>query len=69
MQTRIERLTRREQQILDALAHGLSSKQIAQQIGLSVRTVGTHRLNLKRKLDIEGQAELIRFAVEYRRNG
>jgi Response regulator containing a CheY-like receiver domain and an HTH DNA-binding domain len=33
-------------------------------IDLSVRTVETHRLNLKRKLDIEGQAELIKFAVE-----
>ena len=35
--------------------------------GLSVRTVETHRLNLKRKLEIEGQAELIKFAVEHRR--
>jgi len=31
---------------------------------LSVRTVETHRLNIKRKLDIDGQAELIKFAVE-----
>ncbi|MGH8777446.1 response regulator [Paraburkholderia sp.] len=67
MQTPVERLTPREREILDALADGLSSKQIAQRNGLSVRTVETHRLNLKRKLDIEGQAELIKFAVEYRR--
>ena len=67
MQTPLERLTPRERDILDALAEGLSSKQIAQQHGLSVRTVETHRLNLKRKLDIEGQAELIKFAVENRR--
>jgi two-component system, NarL family, nitrate/nitrite response regulator NarL len=65
----IERLTPRERDILDALAQGLSSKQIAQRAGLSVRTVETHRLNLKRKLDIEGQAELIKFAVENRRKG
>ncbi|KWK88870.1 LuxR family transcriptional regulator [Burkholderia ubonensis] len=63
----LDRLTPRERDILDALAEGLSSKQIAQQTGLSVRTVETHRLNLKRKLDIEGQAELIKFAVEHRR--
>ncbi|PXW15479.1 response regulator [Paraburkholderia caballeronis] len=69
MQTPIERLTPRERDILDALAEGLSSKQIAQRNGLSVRTVETHRLNLKRKLDIEGQAELIKFAVENRRKG
>ncbi|KXV10841.1 LuxR family transcriptional regulator [Caballeronia megalochromosomata] len=67
MQTPLERLTPRELDILDALAEGLSSKQIAQQHGLSVRTVETHRLNLKRKLDIDGQAELIKFAVEHRR--
>jgi two-component system, NarL family, nitrate/nitrite response regulator NarL len=67
-QSPVERLTPRERDILDALAEGLSSKQIAQRNDLSVRTVETHRLNLKRKLDIEGQAELIKFAVENRRN-
>ncbi|WP_250474348.1 response regulator transcription factor [Caballeronia sp. GAFFF1] len=67
MQTPLERLTPRERDILDALAQGLSSKQIATQHGLSVRTVETHRLNLKRKLSIDGQAELIKFAVENRR--
>ncbi len=67
LQTPVERLTPRELEILDALADGLSSKQIAERYGLSVRTVETHRLNLKRKLDIEGQAELIKFAVERRR--
>jgi len=64
--TPLARLTPRERDILDALAEGLSSKQIAQRNGLSVRTVETHRLNLKRKLDIDGQAELIKFAVEHR---
>ena len=66
-QSPVDRLTPRERDILDALAEGLSSKQIAQRNDLSVRTVETHRLNLKRKLDIEGQAELIKFAVENRR--
>lgn len=69
MRDPIERLTPRERDILDQLAEGLSSKQIAQRTGLSVRTVETHRLNLKRKLEIEGQAELIKFAVEHRRTG
>jgi two-component system nitrate/nitrite response regulator NarL len=66
-QSPLARLTPRERDILDALAEGLSSKQIAQRNGLSVRTVETHRLNLKRKLEIDGQAELIKFAVEHRR--
>lgn len=58
-------LTPREQEILRAIAAGKPSKQIAGEFDLSVRTVETHRLNIKRKLGIEGQANLIRFALEH----
>lgn len=57
-------LSERESEILNGLARGLSSKQIAAQYDLSVRTVETHRQNIRRKLKIAGQAELIRYAVE-----
>jgi DNA-binding NarL/FixJ family response regulator len=57
-------LTARERQVLRHIANGESNKQIARELDLSVRTVETHRLNIKRKLDIDGQAELIKFAVE-----
>lgn len=57
-------LTLREQEVLRHIASGQSNKQIARDLDLSVRTVETHRLNIKRKLGIEGQAELIRFAVQ-----
>ncbi|MBQ5949911.1 response regulator transcription factor [Massilia sp. ST3] len=57
-------LTSREQEVLRHIAAGQSNKQIARDLDLSVRTVETHRLNIKRKLGIEGQAELIRFAVQ-----
>lgn len=57
-------LTAREQEILRHIAEGESNKTIARALDLSVRTVETHRLNIKRKLGIEGQAELIRFAVQ-----
>ena len=57
-------LTGREEEVLNHIADGQSNKQIARALDLSVRTVETHRLNIKRKLGIEGQAELIRFAVE-----
>lgn len=60
-----EQLTVRELECLQHLAKGQSSKQIAQSLGLSVRTVETHRLNIKRKLGIEGQAELIKYAVQH----
>ena len=60
-------LTMREQEVLRHLALGEANKQIARALDLSVRTVETHRLNIKRKLGIEGQAELIRFAVQFAR--
>jgi DNA-binding NarL/FixJ family response regulator len=63
-------LSAREGQILSALARGLSSKQIARELDLSVRTVDAHRQSIKRKLDLDGQAELIKYAVEHvRRHG
>jgi len=64
MPTPVEALTPRERDILDGIAKGYANKRIADELGLSVRTVESHRLNLKRKLGIEGQAELVKFAVE-----
>jgi len=60
-------LTPREGEILTALGRGQSSKQIARELGLSVRTVEAHRQNIKRRLEIDGQAELIKYAVEHAR--
>ncbi|CAN5179047.1 response regulator transcription factor [soil metagenome] len=57
-------LTPREKEVLQRIADGKSNKHIARELDLSVRTVETHRWNIKRKLGIEGQAELIRFALE-----
>jgi DNA-binding NarL/FixJ family response regulator len=61
-------LTPRERQVLHCIATGKSNKHIARELDLSVRTVETHRLNIKRKLGIEGQADLIRFALEQTQN-
>jgi DNA-binding NarL/FixJ family response regulator len=67
--TQDNQLTSREQEVLRHIANGESNKQIARALDLSVRTVETHRLNIKRKLGIEGQAELIKFAVQHGRFG
>ena len=58
-------LSMRESEILSGLAKGLSSKQLARDMDLSVRTVEAHRQNIKRKLGLAGQAELIKYAVEH----
>ena len=62
-------LTPRESEILSKLGQGASSKQIARDLDLSVRTVEAHRQSIKRKLELDGQAELIRYAVEHARGG
>ncbi len=60
-----EPLTSREQTILLQLAQGKSNKQVAAELGISVRTVETHRKNIKRKLGISSTAGLTRYALEH----
>ncbi len=57
-------LTPREETVLRYLAEGNSNKEIARQLDISVRTVETHRQNIKQKLDIHTAAGLARYAVE-----
>ncbi len=66
--TSTQNLTQRELCVLQSIATGKSNKHIARDLGLSVRTVETHRLNIKRKLNIEGQADLIRYALQIAQN-
>ena len=60
-----EQLTNREQVILLQLARGKSNKDVAQDLDISVRTVETHRKNIKRKLGISSTAGLTRYAMEH----
>ncbi|MGO4328820.1 response regulator [Cupriavidus sp. M-11] len=60
----LDALTPRERDILNCIGRGQANKDIAAALGVSVRTIETHRLNLRRKLGIEGRAELVKYAVE-----
>ena len=60
-----EPLTSREQTILLELAQGQSNKDVANSLNISVRTVETHRKNIKRKLGISSTAGLTRYALEH----
>lgn len=60
-----EPLTSREQTVLLQLAQGKSNKQVAGELNISVRTVETHRKNIKRKLGISSTAGLTRYAMEH----
>jgi two-component system nitrate/nitrite response regulator NarL len=60
-----EALTGREQTVLLQLAQGKSNKDVATELEISVRTVETHRKNIKRKLGISSTAGLTRYAMEH----
>jgi DNA-binding NarL/FixJ family response regulator len=57
------RLTPRQREIVQLLAEGKSSKEVAAQLGLSVKTAETHRANIMRRLDCHSVSELVRYAV------
>lgn len=56
-------LTNREREVFHLTAEGLTSKEIAERLSISPRTVEKHRDNLMNKLNLHTQSELIRFAV------
>jgi DNA-binding NarL/FixJ family response regulator len=56
-------LTSREREVLQLIAEGQTTKEIASHLGLSVKTVVSHRINLMRKLDIHETATLVRYAI------
>jgi DNA-binding NarL/FixJ family response regulator len=56
-------LTPREREVLQSLSEGLSTKQIAARLGVSVKTVETYRVQIMEKLDIHSVAELTKYAI------
>jgi DNA-binding NarL/FixJ family response regulator len=57
-------LTPREREVLQLLAEGRSTKQIALHLGLSAKTIETHRMQIMKKLDIHSIAGLTKFAIQ-----
>jgi two-component system response regulator NreC len=57
------RLTLRERQVLQLVAEGKSTKEVAQLLGISAKTAESHRTRLMHKLDIHETASLVRYAV------
>lgn len=60
----LDQLTSREREVLLGIVRGRTNKQVAADLGISHRTVETHRESLMRKLEIHTVAELTRFAIE-----
>ena len=58
-----ERLSTRERQVLQLIAESNTNRKVAEVLGLSVKTIDTHRMRIMKKLDIHDQVSLVKFAV------
>lgn len=63
----VERLSERELQIFRLLGDGVRVREIATQLYISIKTVESHRVNIRRKLDLLNSAQLLRYAIQYSR--
>ena len=61
----IEKLTDREMEVLEAIGQGLTTKQIAGKLHLSIKTIGTYRERIKEKLGLQNAFELVHQAVRW----
>ena len=61
-----EALTPRESGVLKLLTRGYTNRQIADELGVSIRTVETHRANILGKLGLSSRAELVRWAADHK---
>lgn len=61
----IMRLTRREREVLEALAEGLNSKEVAERLNMTIETERTHVVNLLKKLKVHSRLEAVVFAVRH----
>lgn len=64
-QAAIERLTRREKEVLQALAEGMDSKEIAQNLHITVETERTHMVNILTKLGVHSRLQALVFAARH----
>jgi DNA-binding NarL/FixJ family response regulator len=61
----VDSLTNRELQVLDMIGKGLSTRQAADALNLSIKTVESHRQRIKRKLSLTNSAQLMQYAVNW----
>jgi DNA-binding NarL/FixJ family response regulator len=59
----LDRLTPRQREVLQLIAEGFTNREIAQQLGISTKTVESHRAHLMDRLDIHDIAGLVRYAI------
>ncbi|MCG8683234.1 MAG: response regulator transcription factor [Desulfobacterales bacterium] len=65
----VDRLTDRELQVFKLIGRGFSSREIAERLFLSIKTIGTYRERIKEKLNLKHANELVRCAVHFEKTG
>ncbi len=66
---RINSLTRREKEVMDLVVKGVLNKDIAKELGISIKTVEVHRANVMEKMKVSSVADLVRLSLEVKDNG
>lgn len=65
----VDGLTDREREVLRAVARGISTQEIAAELGMSAKTVDSHRRNIREKLGLASAGDLVRYAVQWESSG
>jgi DNA-binding NarL/FixJ family response regulator len=65
VESKVAQLTEREREVMRLLADGMSSKEAATQLQISIRTVESHRINISRKLGFNSIAKLVHYAIRH----
>jgi DNA-binding NarL/FixJ family response regulator len=65
IKSKVAQLTERECEVVRLLADGMSSKEAATQLQISIRTVESHRININRKLGFNSIANLVHYAIRH----
>ncbi|MEO7931871.1 MAG: response regulator transcription factor [Chthoniobacterales bacterium] len=61
----VDKLSDRELEVLHLLGRGLGTREIAAELHLSIKTIETHRMHIKDKLDFKDASEMVRFAIDW----
>ncbi|MCG8458833.1 MAG: response regulator transcription factor, partial [Holophagales bacterium] len=64
IQEKLDMLSKRESEVLKAVAYGFTNREIAERLGISVKSIETYRYRVAEKLNFNSRADLVRFALE-----
>ena len=64
IQEKLDLLSKRESEVLKAVAYGFTNREIAERLGISVKSIETYRYRVAEKLNFNSRADLVRFALE-----